>query len=157
MHWQIIHNWTFVKTITPTCHWWICILCFAFNCVQFEWCRSWRGDTGHPMPSFVQRSKFGILGWEYPSLISKILETMYEMIVKQWYIFQWEETLGQFCAKFHGSKWYICPSIDEPWNVPLQNGYNFILISSYKWSKFTMYAPKCESGITNIVDKSSNM
>ena len=31
IHWQLIHKWTFVKPITPTCHWWICIFCFAFN------------------------------------------------------------------------------------------------------------------------------
>ena len=31
VHWQLLRMWTVIKPITPTCHWWICFVCFVFN------------------------------------------------------------------------------------------------------------------------------
>ena len=36
------------------------------------------------------------------------------MIVKQRYMFLWEEAMGQFYTRFRDSRWYICSDMDEP-------------------------------------------
>ena len=71
-------------------------------------------------------------------------------IVKQWYIFLWENAIGQFCTKFPYSKRYICPARDKPWNVPLQNRCHFPhffikMVQFYKvcskiWIRFYKYS-----------------
>ena len=39
---------------------------------------------------------------------------MCEMIVKAWYMFLWERSIGQFCTKLRDFRWYICPAKDVP-------------------------------------------
>ena len=41
-----------------------------------------------------------------------------------------EEAIGQFCTKCPVSRCYICPTMDEPWNITLPNGCHFIPIYS---------------------------
>ena len=46
--------------------------------------------------------------------LSLSLESMCEMIVKGWYMFLCERSIGQFCTKLRDFRWYICPAKDVP-------------------------------------------
>ena len=77
---------------------------------------------------------------------------MYDMIVKQWDMVLKEEAVGQFCTKFHESRWlWINPE------TSLCETYVILGRSFIKMIEFMKYAPKCQLGITNLADEIINM
>ena len=153
VNWQQLRKWTFVKPITLTCHWWIYFICFGFNLsgkavekkiwptICYLLCNGqklvfWCGIT------FPYILDSGVYAWND-------CQTMIYISVRGVH--------RTVCTKLCDIRWYISPAKDQPWKVPLQKDVILFPFCSEKWSKITKYTRKCESGITNVADKSINM